>query len=300
VVDLRDTKHITWDRFLGFVGQRGSDDGHCAIALSDGSTVRFSAVLNAGDGDFYNAEDGLSLVDELNRLAERAQGRERPSSEPPAISIERIVLATAPRLLLDLEEDAMLGDEIEGADLAASIVFREPVVGVPVDIAMGEEPFFAEPPAERVGPEPIPVPEPIHVEEPIHVQEPVFIQEPVYSAELIDISEPIDLSERIDVSEPAELPEPAIVVPEPVFTQSATTPRLHSRVLQELSAEVVASATAMPQADGTSPGARRLAAFLETQKPNEPLPAPVRRSLLAGLGRRRAERRERDSVTGAG
>jgi len=85
------------------------------------------------------------------------------------------------------------------------------------------------------------------------------------------------------------------VVPEPAYVQSElvatarsappVTPREPERLVSLPMPELT------PQGDGTSPGARRLAAFLETQKSPEPLPAPVRRRLLAGLGRRKSESR---------
>src|SRR5262245_38052824 len=145
VIDVRGTTHVSWDRFLGFVGQRGSDDGHCAIALSDGSTVRFSGVLDAGDSDFYGSEEGLSMVDELNRFAERAQGKERASSTPVPISVERIVLATAPRLLLD-DAERELEDGVEFVE--EGFVSIEPAAYLSEDIAMGEEPFVVDLPEE--------------------------------------------------------------------------------------------------------------------------------------------------------
>ena len=77
VIDVVRTHRVIWQRFEGFVGERNEHEGRCVLITTDGDRLASPGTLDPDDMDPYWAEDGVSAVDQLNRLVARVRRGER-------------------------------------------------------------------------------------------------------------------------------------------------------------------------------------------------------------------------------
>jgi hypothetical protein len=78
---------VPWRDFIGFVGERSSQDGRCVLVCKNGESIPLSGTLDAEALNPYGEEGDLSAIDELNRAVDRfRRGIARDVIEIPPVS----------------------------------------------------------------------------------------------------------------------------------------------------------------------------------------------------------------------
>jgi hypothetical protein len=87
IVNLRGSHWVPWRDFIGFVGERSSQDGRCVLVRKEGDPIPLSGGLDAEALNPYGEEGDLSAIDELNRAVDRfRRGITRDVIEIPPVS----------------------------------------------------------------------------------------------------------------------------------------------------------------------------------------------------------------------
>lgn len=87
IVNLRGSYWVPWRDFIGFVGERSSQDGRCVLVRKSGEPVSLSGSLDAEALNPYGEEGDLSAIDELNRAVDRFR---REITHEPVIAIPSV------------------------------------------------------------------------------------------------------------------------------------------------------------------------------------------------------------------
>lgn len=82
VIDVVRTNTMDWDRFAGIVGERNEYEGRCVVVAIDGDRIRAPGTLEPDQMDPFWADDEVSAVDQLNRLASRLHVALTQGGEP--------------------------------------------------------------------------------------------------------------------------------------------------------------------------------------------------------------------------
>ncbi|HEV8564064.1 MAG TPA: hypothetical protein VGR41_04065 [Actinomycetota bacterium] len=84
IVNLRGSYWVPWRDFMGFVGERSSEDGRCVLVRKSGDPIPLSGSLDAERMNPEGEEGDLSAIDELNRAVDRFR---REITHGPVIAI---------------------------------------------------------------------------------------------------------------------------------------------------------------------------------------------------------------------